>query len=737
MTSPSTPHTQPLARTKTSHFQYCSEGGVTIVRNALPIKGVQAFDALVDRLDHHQGVLLASSYEYPGRYTRIDLGFADPPIRVRANGRRVVIDALNERGEVLMPAFADIVAEQQQTKGLSLIVASEVSPRSIALTIAAPQGFVVEEERSHQPSVFSLLRAIIAHFRSADDEHLGLYGAFGYDLAFQCDPIDIKIPRHDDHRDLILFLPDELLEIDHAQRTALLVRYDFEVAGRKTEGLPRTTPETPFTPQASGPRRCDHEEGEYARNVEAAKAYFARGDLFEVVPGQTFIEPCTDRPSQIFRRLRRSTPAPYGLFLNLGEREYLVGASPEMFVRVQGRRIETCPISGTIARTNNAIGDAEQIRQLLNSEKEESELTMCTDVDRNDKSRVCIPGSVRVIGRRQIEIYSKLIHTVDHVEGYLEHGYDSLDAFITHTWAVTVTGAPKLAAMQFIEDHEKSLRSWYGGAIGKLGFDGSINTGLTLRTIRIHQETAYVRAGATLLFDSDPQSEARETELKACALLEAINPATAPASATRYVPTHGKGRTVLLVDHRDSFVHTLANYIRQSGAKVVTMRPPLIESELDRVAPDMVLLSPGPGRPNDFELNRTIALAIARNLPIFGVCLGLQGLVEYFGGDLDTLSYPVHGKPSTIRCEPSGLFDGLATTFVAGRYHSLVARRSTLPRELRVLASADDDGSIMAIEHRDLPIAAVQFHPESILSDSGEQGLRIIDNAMRFLRRKS
>src|SRR5204862_5877163 len=202
--------------------------------------------------------------------------------------------------------------------------------------------------------------------------------------------------------------------------------------------------------------------------------------------------------------------------------EFLVAASPEMYVRVEGRRIETCPISGTIARGRDPLEDSERIRELLNSKKDESELTMCTDVDRNDKSRVCVPGSVRVIGRRQIEMYSRLIHTVDHVEGRLQPGRDALDAFLAHTWAVTVTGAPKAWAMQFIEDHERSARAWYGGAVGVIGFDGNLNTGLTLRTIRVKHGVAEVRAGATLLYDSDPAAEEAETELKASAFLDAI-----------------------------------------------------------------------------------------------------------------------------------------------------------------------------------------------------------------------
>ncbi len=142
------------------------------------------------------------------------------------------------------------------------------------------------------------------------------------------------------------------------------------------------------------------------------------------MPGQLFAEPCERSPAEVFQRLCRINPSPYGALMNLGDGEFLVSASPEMFVRSDGRRVETCPISGTIARGVDAIGDAEQIRQLLNSEKDEFELNMCTDVDRNDKARVCVPGTIKVLARRQIETYSKLFHTVDHVEGMLRPGFD-------------------------------------------------------------------------------------------------------------------------------------------------------------------------------------------------------------------------------------------------------------------------------------------------------------------------
>jgi anthranilate synthase len=407
-----------------------------------------------------------------------------------------------------------------------------------------------------------------------------------------------------------------------------------------------------------------------------------------------------------------------------------------MYVRVEEGRVETCPISGTIARGADAIDDAAQILTLLSSAKDEAELTMCTDVDRNDKSRICVPGSVRVIGRRQIEMYSRLIHTVDHIEGRLRDGFDALDAFLAHTWAVTVTGAPKAWAMQFIEDHERSPRAWYGAAVGIVGFDGSMNTGLTLRTIRVKDGVAQVRVGATLLFDSDPDEEERETQVKASALLDAIRrprgDATPPPAAIQPVP--GGTRKVLLVDHQDSFVHTLANYLRQTGAEVMTLRAGFPHEELDAYAPDLVVLSPGPGTPSDFDLSGTLAALLQRRLPVFGVCLGLQGMVEHFGGKLGVLDYPMHGKASQVRVLGGRLFEGLPREFRAGRYHSLYALRDALPASLKVTAETED-GVVMAIEHTELPIAAVQFHPESILSQDDNVGLRLVRNAVTELQR--
>ncbi|HEX5658562.1 MAG TPA: anthranilate synthase component I, partial [Polyangiales bacterium] len=648
---------------------YQTQGGVRVRRVIEAVDPVRAVDQLATDLDARRGVLLASSYEYPGRYTRWDLGFIDPPLALSTSGRELTVEPLNSRGEVVLPAF------EATLKALavdSIVHNVRREGPLLRATIAEVEAGFTEEQRTRVPSVFSVLRALVAQWGCVEDPHLGMYGAFGYDLTFQFDPVQLKLPRPPGHRDLVLYLPDELLVVDHMRQSAQLVRYDFEYEGRSTVGLPRTGAREPFVTGTSVELECDHEVGEYEQVVERAKLAFKRGDLFEVVPGQVFFRACKSLPSDVFRRLRSANPAPYGFVINLGQREYLVGASPEMFVRVSGERVETCPISGTIARGGDAIADARQILTLLNSPKEASELTMCTDVDRNDKSRVCRPETVRVIGRRQIEMYSKLIHTVDHVEGMLREGYDALDAFVTHTWAVTVTGAPKLWAMQFIEDHEKSVRAWYGGAIGKIGFDGGLNTGLTLRTIRIRDGIAQVRAGATLLYDSDPGEEERETRLKASALLEAIEQRPVPKTIRPQLSGQpGLGKRILFVDHQDSFVHTLAGYFRRTGAEVTTLRFGFAPEMFDKLSPDLVVMSPGPGSPRDFDTAGTIEQALRRHLPIFGVCLGLQALVEYFGGELGVLDYPMHGKPSEVTVTGGRLFDGIESPFVAGRYHSL------------------------------------------------------------------
>merc|ERR1711957_318326 len=308
------------------------------------------------------------------------------------------------------------------------------------------------------------------------------------------------------------------------------------------------------------------------------------------------------------------------------------------------------------------------------------------------------------------------------------------------------------------EDTERSPRCWYGGAVGLVGFDGTLNTGLTLRTVRIKDGVAEVRAGATLLYDSDPVSEEEETELKASAMLDAI--VRKDVEDVEDIDINGIGvgeaggdvakiqKKIVLLDPEDSFVHTLGNYLRQTGAEVKTLRSgPSALATIEKMvedgeSPDMVVLSPGPGNPGDFGLSDEIDLLVRHSIPGFGVCLGLQGMVEHFGGELGVLGYPMHGKPSIIKLTDAGkaedsIFAGIPDTLEVARYHSLHGIKDRMPDCLEITAltvdEEDDNTIVMGIKHKTLPFAAVQFHPESIMT-SPAIGLRILQNALTFLK---
>jgi anthranilate synthase len=703
-------------------LSYTTPTGITVTRSDSQTDYKKGLKHLLHKLDRFRGIYLSSGYEYPERYSRWDVASICPPLEIVAAGRDIDFRPLNKRGEALTQLLFPVLEHHPHWDEFGF-QGTGLRGRLKPLPKLFP-----EEERSKQPSAFSILRTLIEEFRSKEDARLAFVGAFGYDLLFQFDPIELKLPR-DKQKDLHLFLCDDIYYMDRKKERVERYRYDFARDGVTTAGLERNgSAIRPGPKRPPGEIVADHQPEEYMAMVETVREGMRLGEYYEVVLRQTFQANFSDSPSELFERIQLASPSPYEFFLQLGD-EQLVGASPEMFVRVEGNRVETCPIAGTARRTGDPLRDADNIRELLNSTKEESELTMCSDVDRNDKSRVSVPGSVRVIGRRLIESYAGVFHTVDHVEGILQTGFDSLDAFLTHMWAVTVIGAPKKAAAQVIEKLEKDARGWYGGAVGMLSMNGDINTGILIRTVHLRDGVARYGVGATLLYDSVPTLEEEETRLKATGFFRALRaPVPSSASATT-ASKAGRGVKLLLIDNDDCFIHTLSNYARQTGAEVATYRAGIPPEMISELAPHLILISPGPGRPADFGVPGVVTFAARAGIPVFGVCLGLQGIVEAFGGELGVLDYPMHGKPSIVIHQGKGVFEGLPKRFKVGRYHSLFARRETFPACLEITAESED-GIIMGLRHRDLPIEAVQFHPESILTLDGNCGLQLIENVV-------
>jgi anthranilate synthase component 1 len=283
----------------------------------------------------------------------------------------------------------------------------------------------------------------------------------------------------------------------------------------------------PENPQGEAP---DHEpasnvtQAEYERRVRAAQEYIAAGDIFQVVPSQRFSRPVTAHPFTIYRALRTINPSPYMFYLHTPEGD-LVGASPELLVRVEDGVVTTHPIAGTRRRGQDDEEDQALAEELAADEKERAEHLMLVDLGRNDIGRVAQAGSVRVPLFMSVEKFSHVMHLVSHVSGRLREDMAALDALRAVFPAGTVSGAPKIRAMEIIAELEGEQRGVYAGAVGHVGFNGDLDTCIALRTMVVKDGVAYVQAGGGVVADSVPAEEYRESYNKAAALLRAIEEA--------------------------------------------------------------------------------------------------------------------------------------------------------------------------------------------------------------------
>jgi anthranilate synthase component 1 len=264
----------------------------------------------------------------------------------------------------------------------------------------------------------------------------------------------------------------------------------------------------------------------FEASVRSIKERIAAGDIYQAVLSQRFEADVTADPFTVYRALRHVNPSPYMYFMRMGELA-IVGSSPEMLVRVEGRRVETHPIAGTRPRGNSDEEDLRLAEELKRNEKERAEHVMLVDLGRNDLGRVCEYGSVRVPQYMALERYSHVMHLVSTVDGTLAEDHDHLDALVACFPAGTVSGAPKIRAMQILAELEPTRRDIYAGAVGYIDFAGNLDFCIAIRTITIRRGRARVQAGAGIVADSNPAAEYEETRDKARALLQALTMAEA------------------------------------------------------------------------------------------------------------------------------------------------------------------------------------------------------------------
>jgi anthranilate synthase component 1 len=401
-----------------------------------------------------------------------------------------------------------------------------------------------QTSESDKPFI-AMLRELMAGFHSPFVPGLprftgGAVGYLGYDAAAWFEPVRLQDGAEpEDEAGFMLF--DTVLAFDHVRHRILIIANAritgdedleslYQFARAKIDFLERELerPLSKSVPRDARPIEVTSNvsRAEFESMVRTAKEYIAAGDIYQVVLSQRFETPLAADPFTVYRALRHVNPSPYMYFLRLGERS-IVGSSPEMLVRVEGHNVQTHPIAGTRPRGRNEEEDVRLAEELKRNEKERSEHVMLVDLGRNDVGRVAAYGSVKVPRYMALERYSHVMHLVSVVEGKLSEDHDRLDALVACFPAGTVSGAPKVRAMEIIAELENRRRGVYAGAVGYLDFAGNLDFCITIRTVQIEHGQAYVQAGAGIVADSNPAAEYEETRDKARAVIRALEIAQA------------------------------------------------------------------------------------------------------------------------------------------------------------------------------------------------------------------
>jgi len=411
--------------------------------------------------------------------------------------------------------------------------------------IAGPQG---EETRDLAPGSdpLTVLKDLLLRHRFVADPELprfcgGAVGYLSYDLVRFFEELpdgttdDLNLP------DCMLVFTDTYLIFDHLRRKILVMAnayvsddpdaaYDEAVAKidgmvkRLSRPIAHSLLEANAAVTAPPARRSNMTPEQFMAAVERAKEYIAAGDAIQVVLSQRLQRPLLADPFDVYRALRSLNPSPYMYYLSYGDVK-IIGSSPERLVSEEEGEVITRPIAGSRPRGATAEEDAALIADLLRDEKERAEHIMLVDLGRNDVGRVCVPGTVQVDTLMSVERYSHVSHMVSNVRGTLAPGRDQFDVLRACFPAGTVSGAPKIRAMEIIDELEPTRRGPYAGAIGYFSFSGNMDTAITIRTIVVKDNTAYVQVGAGIVADSVPEREYQETMNKAMALLHALDTA--------------------------------------------------------------------------------------------------------------------------------------------------------------------------------------------------------------------
>ncbi|MDI6760510.1 MAG: aminodeoxychorismate synthase component I, partial [Candidatus Brocadiaceae bacterium] len=416
--------------------------------------------------------------------------------------------------------------------------------KSKGTNITVEDGTGVQQEREGNP--FEVLRSYLKTFKS-----VGAYcntplstnlpsicragvavGYLGYDLHHFLERLPKNTVDDLEFPDMYFGFYDKFVVYDHKEGRCFLVGRNLEDGIREFNAFVGSPPQAEATRSAPARRKCcikgNFTKRRYLEAVRQAKEYIARGDIYQVNLSQRFQTELDCAPHELYLRLREINPAPFSAYLQFGD-NVIISSSPERFLKVESGRVQTCPIKGTRPRGIDPSSDRRLMEELLHSPKDNAELTMIVDLERNDLGKVCNYGSVKVLEKKRLEAHPTVFHLVATVGGDLYPEYDLVDLLKATFPGGSVTGAPKIRAMEIIDELEPTSRSVYTGAIGYIGLDGSMDLTIAIRTFLIKGHSASFQVGGGIVADSRPEEEYQETLFKSRALVESLvggSPAT-------------------------------------------------------------------------------------------------------------------------------------------------------------------------------------------------------------------
>mgnify|MGYP000489455103 CR=1 FL=1 len=481
--------------------------------------------------DHVHSLLLESA-EIDSKDNLKSILLLDACIRIECNGHQVDLDALNENGQRVLTSLQSHLTE--------FLLAGSSETR-VSFHFPHPMQGLTEDERLKTANPFQILRSILAlQAHNPEQAPLFLGGVFGYDLIGVVeDLIQVEVGENS-CPDYVFYLAETLLISDHQNQSAELIHFNFTAAEQahadkvltdyqqQLSQLQTHAEQNIQTYLSSEDIEVDVSDQEFCQSVNTLKEHIRVGDIFQVVPSRTFSLPCPDSVAA-YRKLKKQNPSPYMFYMRDKNFE-LFGASPESAVKYtkQTNEVEIYPIAGTRRRGFNDDGsinldlDARIEQELRSDKKELAEHMMLVDLARNDVARVSEPGTRYVCDLQKVDRYSFVMHLVSRVKGQLRSDLDALHAYQACLNMGTLVGAPKVKAADLIRQTEQKRRGSYGGAVGYLTGEGDMDTCIVIRSAFVADGIARVQAGAGVVFDSVPQSEADETRSKAQAVLNAI-----------------------------------------------------------------------------------------------------------------------------------------------------------------------------------------------------------------------